>query len=211
MNVLMATAVVGLTQATAAALAASPPQRPIPGNPNQPGLRPVPPPDSTMVVIPIAVVSACLLLLCLAYFVQSWCGGSSVKRGPSMNPAKDGWFAKEGRHRSDYLLDRWQEGLELEGDDRPHGVTAEQRQTIDERGGPAVAYRFVPNADIGQLRDSEAPGEEAQQRVLFDINDPFDDVFSWGGVSVHEGKSITFRKWSERSAIGESKARNVTV
>lgn len=188
------------------------PQRPIPGRPPQnPQL-----PDASLVVIPIAVVSACVFVLCLAYIVQQTCTGSSVRRGASMNPAKEGWFATTGgKRKGNYLLDRWEEGLRLGTDssddggaddaNRPRGVTEDQRREIDDRGGPALAYRFVPNADIGPLRDTNATGEddeEAPTRALFDINDPFDDVLNWGGVSVHEGKSITFRKWSERCAVG---------
>ncbi|KAJ3341315.1 Rsp5p-dependent ubiquitination, sorting of cargo proteins at the multivesicular body [Gonapodya sp. JEL0774] len=54
----------------------------------------------------------------------------------------------------------------------------------------ARAYKFVPNLDMGEERG-----------VVYDVYDPFDDISSWGGVSVHEGTSITFRKWTERTVV----------
>ncbi|KXS21501.1 hypothetical protein M427DRAFT_271805 [Gonapodya prolifera JEL478] len=54
----------------------------------------------------------------------------------------------------------------------------------------AKAWKFVPNADMVEERG-----------IVYDMYDPFDDISSWGGVSVHEGTSITFRKWTERTVV----------
>jgi hypothetical protein len=64
---------------------------------------------------------------------------------------------------------------------------------------PRTNFFFVPTQSV-----DETP---VRDRVLVDASDPFDDIMGWGGVSIHDGGSITFRKSNERSVTSNVSLR----